>query len=557
MGRFGYGGYRVDYEPESASQIGQYGFTKGAEFAGSPSEQESTTKLSTGPYATPFNNKLQNRYEMPISMTYIPANRLLGGHHQFTFGTDESWENQGSGLTADLASGDYLLTFNKGGPQTITVYNFPIPNSISALNVQALYATDTWTFKRFAFDLGVRFDRYHAFNPAQSKPAGQFGDIFPAATFAEQDLLTWNDVVPRIGAAWDVAGNGKTVVKGFFGIFGDTPGDIFGSIYNPNSQASKTYAWSGPCQATAALAPVEYACDATPTFLASLPSLTPISATGGISEVTNTSLKEDKIYEYDASVQRQVASDMAITLSYVYHGIYNLYPAEAAGVDVGHTYNIPVNFTDVNGKPVTLYTYMGGSGTLANEQLNTPSSRPDTYNTFMIGFAKRTTAKWAAQGSFWGTNYHRWINGLAGLYGDPNSWLYPIDNTFNWGLNANVYYNLPWRITLSSFWTVASGTPGQETEVFSSSLLTQKSETVNVGNYGHFRGPVVSNLSAKAAKDFLIHDRYHVEGNVQVFNLMNSSAAVSTNYLTGATTFGVISTIESPRVVRFGTKFSF
>ncbi len=558
VGEFGYAGYKVDYEPEPVSQIGQFGFTKGAEFAGSPSEEELTNDLYTGPFPTLDDSKPQNRYETPITFTYIPANpHLLGGHHQFAFGTDDAWESAGSQVLHDNASGDYLLEFDNGVPDEIIVYNFPIPTSISDLRTLAFYATDTWTIKRFALDLGVRFDRFHAFNPTQTKPAGQFADIYPAATFPEQDLLTWTDVVPRIGASWDVAGNGKTVVKGFFGMFGDTPGDAFGEQYESNAQSDTVYAWPGPCQATAALAPVEYQCDATSAFLASLPSLTPISATGGISEVINASLKQDKIYEYDASVERQVASDMAVTLSYVHHGIYNLYPSEAAGVDVGHVYNIPVTFTEFNGNPITLYTYAKGSGKLANEQLNTPSSRPDTYNTIMIGFAKRTTARWAAAGSFWGTNYHRWINGTANLYGDPNSWFYPIDNTFNWGINANVYYNLPWRTTLSSFLTMASGTPGQQTEVFSSSALTQKSETVNVSPYGQFRGPVINNLSVKAAKDFAIHERYHVEGNVQVFNLLNSSAAVSTDYLTGATTFGVIETIVSPRVVRFGTKFWF
>ena len=111
---------------------------------------------------------------------------------------------------------------------------------------------------------------------------------------------------------------------------------------------------------------------------------------------------------------------------------------------------------------------------------------------------------------------------------------------------------------LSSFLTMESGTPGLRTEVFgSTATLTEGAETVNVGPYGQYRGPIISNLSAKAAKDFVIRERYHVEANVQVFNVLNSSAAVTTNYLTGPTTFGVITTLISPRVARFGAKFSF
>lgn len=563
VGEFGYAGYDVDYEPEPVSQIGQFGFTKGAEFAGSPSEEELTTKLYTGPYPTLFNNKPQNSYEMPIALTYIPANPHLGGNHQFSFGTDDYWQSAGSSLTHDNASGDYLLQFNNGKPDQITVYNFPIPNSISKLTVQSAYATDTWTIKQVALDLGVRWERYHAFNPAQSKPAGQFADLFPAQTFPSQDLLTWTDVTPRIGAAWNVGGKGKTVIKGFFGRFGDTPGDVFGNAYNSNGQVSRTYSWPGPCAPTAALAPVEYNCDVTQDFLASLPSLPSGPESGGKSQVLNPHLKQDYVNEYDASVEREIGPDMGVTVSYIFHGVYNNYPVDANGVDIGHNYDVPVSFKDVvTGNPITLYTYAPKTGQNENEQINTPSSRPDTYHTLMFSFAKRTSSKWSAAASFWDTKYHRWINGTAGLYGDPNTWFYPVDNTWNWGFNANAYYNLPRGFALSAFETMESGTPGQRTEVFgSSSTLTQGSETVNVGPYGQYRGPVISNLSMKAAKIFSIGERYHLEGNVQVFNILNSSAAVSTNYLTtlnpSKPTFGVITSLISPRVVRFGAKFSF
>lgn len=561
VGEFGASVYDVDYEPEPVSQIGQFGFTKGAEFAGSPSEEELTNKLYTGPYPTLFNNKPQYSHEVPITLTYLPAGPHLGGHHQLTFGTDDYWQSAGSALTHNNASGDYLLGFKNGQPDQITVYNFPIPNSISKLTSQAFYATDTWTIKQVALDLGVRWERYHAFNPSQTKPAGQFADLFPAQTFPAQDLLTWNDVVPRIGAAWNVGGKGTTVIKGFFGMFGDTPGDAFGNAYNPDAEVSNTFAWSGPCAPTAALAPVEYQCDVTSSFLATLPSLKPISASGGKHQVLNPNLKQDKIHEYDVSVEREIGPNMGVTVSYIFHGVYNNYPVDASGVDIGHNYDIPVQFVDnFNGvsTPITLYTYAKGTGTLENMQINTPSSRPDTYNTLMISFAKRTSSKWSAAASFWDTRDHMWINGTADLYGDPNSWFYPIDNTWNWGLNANGYYNLPKGFALSSFLTMESGTPGQRTEVFgSSATLAQGSETVNVGSYGQYRGPVISNLSVKAAKSFAIGERYHVEANVQAFNMLNSSAAVSTNYLTGPTTFGVITSLISPRVVRFGAKFSF
>jgi Carboxypeptidase regulatory-like domain len=118
VGGFGYAGYDVNYEPEPVSQIGQFGFTKGAEFAGSPSEEELTDKLYTGPYPTLFNDKPQNRYEMPISLTYIPANPHLGGHHQFAFGTDDTWESSGSRLKPTTMRAATIYCSSKTARQT-------------------------------------------------------------------------------------------------------------------------------------------------------------------------------------------------------------------------------------------------------------------------------------------------------------------------------------------------------------------------------------------------------------------------------------------------------
>jgi outer membrane receptor protein involved in Fe transport len=56
-------------------------------------------------------------------------------------------------------------------------------------------------------------------------------------------------------------------------------------------------------------------------------------------------------------------------------------------------------------------------------------------------------------------------------------------------------------------------------------------------------------------KKFRTLERYAVDLSFAVYNLTNSSAAVSTSYLSG--TFGRITDILPPRVARFGAEFSF
>jgi hypothetical protein len=578
-GSFGYAGYNVNYTSEPASTIAQYGFTKGSDFAGSPSEENLLNKSFTGPY--PFTqNKPQNRYEMKITASYIPVKPYLGIKHQFNVGTVDDWEYAGTRVLADKPSGDYLLEFQPLAsqpqsptpiPNRIVVYNYPFPTSINNVFSQSGFLTDSLSFKRLVLNLGVRGDRYHAFYPTQSSPTGQFSDLFPAQTFQGQDILTWTDVVPRAGVAWDIKGDGKTVLKASVGLFGDTMGDTFAATFNPNAQQSKTYNWNGPCQATDPLAPVEYSCDATPTFLATLPSLTPVTATGGTSQVLNPGLKQDRTHEYTVKAERQLIPNVAVNFTYVRHSIFNMYDSAtnagsvspsatfvSNGIDVGHTYNVPVVFTDTfNGAstPVTVYTYTKGTGAIANEVVSTPSNRPDVYNSFEFAITKRSSKRWNGMASYWMTKNHRWLQGTAGIAGSPNDDAYPIDDTWNWEARGSVLYNLPKRFQVSSFFRAQSGTAGQRLEAFNSSALSQGSTTIRMGPFGQYRGPVISTLNVKAAKVFTIRERYHIEANFQVFNLLNSSAAVTTNYLTS--TFGVVSNILSPRVARIGGLFTF
>jgi hypothetical protein len=73
--------------------------------------------------------------------------------------------------------------------------------------------------------------------------------------------------------------------------------------------------------------------------------------------------------------------------------------------------------------------------------------------------------------------------------------------------------------------------------------------------FGSQRGPIVPVTSFRLTKKFKAANRYAVDVNFSVFNLINSSAAVSTSYLSG--TFGRITDILAPRVARLGAQFSF
>jgi hypothetical protein len=97
-------------------------------------------------------------------------------------------------------------------PSQIVQFLAPYDLSLSGED-HALFAQDQWRIKRLTLNIGLRFDWFHGSDPAQTEPAQpQFG--LPARSFAAvHSAADWKDINPRLGAAYDLFGNGKTALK--------------------------------------------------------------------------------------------------------------------------------------------------------------------------------------------------------------------------------------------------------------------------------------------------------------------------------------------------------
>ena len=114
---------------------------------------------------------------------------------------------------------------------------------MEAVNYAAAYFLDNWTIKRqLTLNVGLRFDRYNMFIPAQSRQAGVFAE---AASFPRIQFNIWNALVPRLHFAYDVAGGGKTVIKGGWGRFNEMRTAYNEPMaWNANVYIRTTYAWN-------------------------------------------------------------------------------------------------------------------------------------------------------------------------------------------------------------------------------------------------------------------------------------------------------------------------
>ena len=530
---------------------------------------------STETGAAPFNylNPAQTT-RFAVSASYYKG-AFLSGSHNFKFGYEFGRSKNGNfydvnqGLTAQFNTTDPNLP-PYTTPLQVTIFNTPVREE-AIFHDAAIFVQDAWTVKqRLTLNLGLRYEHFRTFNPAQSSPSsGPFVNLFATRSFAQSpDVASWNNVAPRLGVAYDLKGKGRSVLRASYSRFFRIEGTELAEAVNANGLGGAGYGWTDPNgdgipQISEFLNPA-------------IPAQNRLFQFGGIATRIDPKIQRPYSDQFSVGWDQQVFEDLHVGVNYYYRTNKNLIAQRNAAIlpsDYSPITTIggaPIT-NGVTGQPMTLFTITDPAKVGQSDLVVTNISELDDNSYHGVEFTaiKRLTKRWQVLGGFTiqrnkGVFSPAFLNGSAtDDFNNPNKEINRRNSYLNYDatyvFKLAGTYEFPYHITSSVNFQHYTGYPFQPVETFQDSSQTdlkQFSETVILAPAGQTRLPSVNLLNLRISRPTSFREgKLNVEPIIDLDNLTNANTVVSES-----NSFGSLrqpSDVLHPFVAKFGLRVTF
>jgi hypothetical protein len=536
-------------------RAGQFGYNFGLDSNTEATRYEDlATGQITGGGRHWLNKRRRNQYTGALS--YFKDN-FAGGSHNFKFGGE--YLDESGNVIWDQAYADSVVHYlQNGSPNSVRLY-ISGTSSQNALATTSFFVTDTWTIDRLTLNVGARFDRYRVWLPEQTVPAARFNPV--AATYPERsEVVAFNHLVPRIGASYDLTGDGKTVLKGNWGRFYFNTGVNLADAVNPNlNNQYSDYNWNDGNGDRVYQVGEE---------------TTLIQQFGGSAGAEiDPNLKNSFTDEASVFVERALRTDFGVRVGYVWKKDHDgwqqnnvLRPLSA--------FNVPVSAVDPgpdgvagngdDGAAIQAFNLDNTSRGTLNRAENIPGYE-GTYQTLEFSANKRYGARWSMNASYsytWTEEYNRTYFNNAFATNVANFSLFgpfptnPNDKNLNdfssWNAKVSGTVDVRWGLRVTPVWKLQSGAPYGR--FISANLNYNSAQLILVEPIGTRQQDTISVVDFRVEKQIRFAQKARVGLFFDVFNALNSNTAININWRSGAS-FEKATTVLPPRIAKFGVKF--
>jgi hypothetical protein len=538
-----------------------------------PPRQDTATSLWSD---TGGNNGYQDqkRYKPQFYTTLSYFKDGWRGSHDFRFGFD--WKRDRRSLLRDQPF-DIWYRDNNGALSQVDLYNSTV-TGINDVYYTSGWINDTWKVSnRLTLNLGARFEAYRDEWPEQEfAPNGhpalagwtdpQYQAFIAPRTVESVVVSNTKTISPKVGFAYDLTGDNRTVIKGFYGISRWNSADTLADRENPVGLAQLRYQFVS-CSATRTTN-----CDLNGNRLVDSPAEIGVfqQTLGGAGFVTvDRELERPTTSEFSLNLEREITGGLSGRASYVYKNIRNVWGevdvARASAYTVPFTIRDPgVDRTMGTADDQTFQTQALAAG-VGTERVFTNIDHDADFHNLEFAINRRFSGRWmllASVAHTWSTMFHTQTGARPAITATQYR---PFDRMFGddgletstlWNYKIVSRYVLPWDFGVSGSWKVQSGFNFART--ISVNMPVEGNRTVRVEPITENRYPSVAILDFRLDKSFDMGRFGRLTPTLDIFNAANSGVPTTVRTTNTATApFKEVTAILNPRVIRVGLRFNF